>query len=76
MHTEAVCKHERTRLGRVIARNGTVHVEEQCLDCKANARGGGGQWVPRGKIPCRVEDLPLLRDLRTAEDRGEQPTLF
>jgi hypothetical protein len=69
------CTHERTRLGQVIARNGIVHVEEQCLDCGANVRGPG-HWVPHGEITRPVAELPILRDLRTPEDKGTQPTLF
>jgi len=68
------CPHERRRLGLVISRDGREQIEEHCLDCHCNARGPG-IWIAREKV-ADPESLPVLRDLRTPEDRGEQRTLF
>ena len=67
--------HERRRLGRVIGRDGRDQVAEWCLDCDPNARGPG-VWVPKHQVPVGVASLPVLRDLRSPEDRGEQRLLF
>lgn len=69
------CHHPRTSLMRVIGRGGIVHVADVCLICGGNARGVG-RWVPRDSIGRPVEDLPIWKDLRTPEEKGEQPTLF
>jgi hypothetical protein len=70
-----MCLHPRTRLVRVICRDGRTHIMEECLDCGGNARGSA-IWVPRSSVPVDPESLPIAKDLRTPEDRGEQPLLF
>lgn len=69
------CTHERRRFGRVILRDGRQHLMQQCLDCGENARGEG-RWVKAEEIPDPIHTLPVLRDHRSAESRGEQPSLF
>lgn len=69
------CFHKRTRMMRNITRDNRNQIEEVCQDCGGNARGPG-VWVPQSAIPQRVEDLPVHRDHRPAEVKGEQPSLF
>jgi hypothetical protein len=74
-----MCRHEQTEYGRVVGRDGRAQFEERCCACKVNVRGVG-VWVPRSEVrtrcPVTPEDLPVFRDLRTPEDKGEQPLLF
>jgi hypothetical protein len=66
------CKHKRTRLVRVIFRNGRGYVMEQCEDCGENVRGAGA-WVPRAQVPGPISELPVWKDRRP---RYDQPSLF
>ncbi len=69
------CRHHRTRLARTIGRDGRSWVLKQCSDCGVNVNGAG-VWVSQRDLPCRVEDLPIVRDLRTPETKGQQRLLF
>lgn len=69
------CRHPRREFARVIMRDGRSQVMERCTDCGVNVRGSG-KWVPKSQVPVAVETLPVVKDNRSAVDRGEQPTLF
>lgn len=69
------CRHERREFARVIGADGRTQVMERCLDCGDNARGPG-KWVAASQVPVDPATLPVARDLRSAEAKGEQRTLF
>lgn len=70
----ALCPHMRRQFMRVISRDGREQIAEVCQDCHENARGAG-IWVSAHKVPVARSSLPVWRDLRTPEDKGEQPML-
>lgn len=76
MSVRLPCCHPSRRLGRVIFRDGSVHIEERCSDCGENVRGGGIR-VPHDEVQGDVNALPLFRDYRDARpERQPQPSLF
>lgn len=69
------CAHERRQFGVVILRDGRRHIAEVCADCLANVRGAG-KWVAAHEVPDEASTLPVVKDYRAAEKRGEQGLLF
>jgi hypothetical protein len=68
------CPHSNRTLGRLIARNGAVHVVERCLDCGGNPRSF--PFVPHGEVRVPLDSLPVLSDRRPAPDAPRQRGLF
>lgn len=66
-----VCYHPRREFGRVIARNGAVHVMERCAECQVNVRGPG-RWVARTDLRQPAESLPVFEDRRPGPDAPRQ----
>ncbi len=60
---------------RVIGRDGRSQAAEVCLDCGGNARGSG-RWVAASEKIGDRAGLPVWKDLRSPEERGEQGSLF
>lgn len=69
------CPHRHKQLARLIARNGTVHVQELCTDCGDNTRGPG-RWVPHHELRVPLDSLPVASDHRPAPGAPRQRDLF
>lgn len=69
-HSDA-CAHQFTEFGRVVFAGGGYHVAERCKVCRAQLPG----WVPHANFD-DPGSLPVFRDGRSPEERGEQRLLF
>jgi hypothetical protein len=68
------CGGKATEFGKHVFHGG-FHVVERCVNCKRNVRGSA-VWVPRQEVAVDPQSLPVFQDRRSAEQTGQQKTLF